>query len=78
MQKAKVSRPSAERKARCGALTAEVAAFTAQLLNDQADGKFTSKYKPASIVAECMTCHSNDSHGKENCLPCHDDPHKKK
>jgi len=77
MEKANVPRPSAERKARCGGLTADVAKFTVELLNAQADGTFQSKHKPAAIVGECMGCHSNDSHGKENCEPCHDDPHGK-
>ena len=76
MSEAKVVRASDERKARCGGLTSDVSRFTVQMLNDFADGKFESKYKPAASVAACMSCHSTDSHGKEDCLPCHGDPHK--
>lgn len=75
MSEANVVRASDERKARCGGLTADVSKFTVQMLNDFADGKFTSQYKPAASVAACMACHSTDSHGKEDCLPCHGDPH---
>ena len=77
MDAAGVARATPERKARCGALTADVARFTVELLNAQADGTFVSKYKPAAVVGACMSCHSTDSHGKENCEPCHGDPHGK-
>lgn len=77
MDAAGVARATPERKARCGALTADVAKFTVELLNAQADGTFVSKYKPAAVVGACMSCHSTDSHGKENCTPCHGDPHGK-
>jgi hypothetical protein len=76
MGEAGVVRASKERKARCGGLTSDVAMFTVKMLNDEADGVFTPKYKPAAVVGECMSCHSTDSHGKDNCTPCHDDPHK--
>lgn len=75
MQATGFKRSDPERGERCAGLTADVAKFTVQLLNAQADGTFTSIYKPAAAVGECMKCHSNDSHGKENCLPCHGDPH---
>ncbi len=59
---------------RCGGLSGDVARFTVQMLNDHADGKFESKYKPAPIVGECQTCHGPKTQGKDDCTMCHTDP----
>lgn len=77
MHETKFAKGSDERKTRCAGVAADVARFTAELLNAQADGKFESKYKPAAVVGECMTCHTNDVQGKDDCTPCHGDPHGK-
>jgi hypothetical protein len=67
-----LDRDSAERKERCGGLTADVAKFTVEMLNKVADtGAFEGKFKPAAVVGECMTCHSKFTHGKESCTDCH-------
>ena len=65
---------SDEKKWRCGGLSADVAKFTVQMLNDYADGTFESQYSPAAIVGECQACHSPLTQGKDNCVMCHTDP----
>ncbi|MBD3306649.1 hypothetical protein GF339_09570 [candidate division KSB3 bacterium] len=74
---------SPERAERCGRLTGDVAAKTAELLNAYAVGKFVST---AFEKAECSNCHFMGENyeagqfiiGKQrNCEDCHGDPHEK-
>ncbi len=65
------------RKERCGGLTADVAKFTVEMLNELADKQaFTVIFKPAAAVSACKTCHADDTIGKDDCTTCHGDPHK--
>jgi hypothetical protein len=71
-------RGSAERKARCAGLVADICKFTAEMLNKHADGTFTAgEFTPPPIAGECMTCHGENAEpyafGKESCTDCHDD-----
>lgn len=66
------------KKKRCGGLTADVAKFTVQMMNDHADNAFAAAFKPAAVVEGCMSCHKEDTIGKDNCTTCHaenEDPH---
>lgn len=71
-------RGSAERKARCAGLVADVCKFTAELLNKHIAGTFTAgEFTPAPIAGECMSCHGEAvepfAFGKESCTDCHGD-----
>lgn|SRR5690554_3841998 len=67
-----------ERKQRCAKLTGDVAARAVELLNAWHAGQFVPAYVPAESVGECMTCHGPDgladTHGKMDCVQCHE-PH---
>lgn len=70
-------RSAPERSERCAGLSADVAKFTANMLNQLFEsGDYNPAFKPADTVGECMTCHSGNAHGKESCVECHGDPHK--
>jgi hypothetical protein len=70
---------SLERKERCGRLTADCAAYAAQILNDELAGTFTPLYVPPESVAGCQTCHgaaaTDTVAAKMECKQCHGDPH---
>ncbi len=71
-------RGSAERKARCAGVVADVCKFTAQMLNDYVDGKFKAgEFTAPSVAGECMACHGDNvkpfAFGKESCTDCHED-----
>jgi hypothetical protein len=69
---------SHEKHARCGGLSADVAVFTINMLNDHFDNKFETLYKPAAGVSECKKCHGSFTQGKDSCTECHGglvDPH---
>lgn len=70
---------STERKERCGRLTADCAAYAAQILNDELAGTFTPLYVPPTAIAGCMTCHGASATdtvaAKMECKQCHGDPH---
>jgi hypothetical protein len=71
-------RSSKERSARCAGVTADVCKFTAEMLNNYFDGKFTAGvFAPASVAKDCLGCHQENvepySFGKEDCTECHDD-----
>jgi len=73
---------SKERSERCGRLTGDVAAFTVDMLNRHFDKAFTPVAKISNEVQSCRSCHDKggtieNTRGKMNCMPCHDDPHKK-
>lgn len=68
------------RKERCARLTGDVAAYAAQILNDEFASKFTPLYVAPASVAECTTCHStgtlNKVAAKMECRQCHPTVHK--
>lgn len=68
-----------ERKERCARVTGDVAAFAAQILNDELGGNFVAHYVPPATIAGCMSCHSlgsmNKVAAKMECTQCHGDPH---
>jgi hypothetical protein len=70
---------STERKERCARLTGDVAAYAAQILNDEFQAKFSALYVPPTTIAECTGCHStavvNNVSAKMECTQCHGNPH---
>ncbi len=54
----------------CALLSGRVAEYTIDLLNAEADGKFTA-YKPPEYTKGCATCH-NPMSGVSDCFACHD------
>jgi len=70
---------SHERSERCARVTADVAAFTAQLLNKHADGLVESAYAMSATATECRSCHAKGktfeeggwTRGKMDCDECH-------
>jgi Putative redox-active protein (C_GCAxxG_C_C) len=67
---------SAERKERCGVITAAVARQAVMLLNAQATGRPIEAVGIAKPTAKCMSCHEKggsleNSRGKMGCGGCH-------
>ncbi len=67
---------SKERSERCGWLTASVAKYTVELLNQQAEGKFKAAHKLPAAVESCRSCHDKGSalentRGMMDCGGCH-------
>lgn len=70
---------SHERSERCARVTADVAAFTAQLLNKHADGLSEAEYAMSANAAGCRSCHAKGktfeeggwTRGKMDCAECH-------
>lgn len=64
-----------ERKERCARITGDVAAFAAQILNEELGGTFVPRYTPPAIIAACMSCHgtgtTNKVAAKMECTQCH-------
>lgn len=75
----KAGAESKERAERCARLCADVAKHAAEMLNDQADGKFAGTFKLPESVTGCMSCHGktamNNTRGNMTCVQCHT-PHK--
>ncbi|GAB4560930.1 MAG: hypothetical protein Kow0047_07870 [Anaerolineae bacterium] len=76
---------SKERSERCGRLTGDVAAKAVELLNVAlVDGAFEPAMSLPKETEGCITCHTvgkdfqagQFTRGKENCLSCHESPHK--
>ncbi|MBE0448244.1 MAG: C_GCAxxG_C_C family protein [Actinobacteria bacterium] len=70
---------SPDRDDRCAKLTGDVAAYAVELLNKQADGKFTSAFTLSSVVQTCRSCHDKggqleNTRGMMDCVQCHE-PH---
>ncbi|MGE5314149.1 MAG: C-GCAxxG-C-C family (seleno)protein [Acidobacteriota bacterium] len=69
-----------ERKERCARLAGDVAAKTAQVLNDYFATKFVSTYVTNPNVTQCQTCHgttgTNNVMTQMDCQPCHSTAHK--
>jgi hypothetical protein len=76
---AKLAVTSTERKERCARLTGDVAAYAAQILNDELAGKFTAQFVTPSTTATCNGCHGttvvNNVSAKMECTQCHGNPH---
>ena len=70
---AKLAESTTERKERCARLTGDVAAYTAQILNDKLAAKFTPLFASPAIIAECKGCHSSTITSKMECTQCHGD-----
>jgi hypothetical protein len=51
-------------------MTGRVVEYTIDLLNAEADGKFTA-YKPPDFTKGCASCH-NPMSGVSECFACHD------
>lgn len=72
-----------ERSERCARLAGDVAAKAVELLNLDAEGKFSPTYHFSAEVAGCRQCHFKGkdvkkgqfTRGKMDCLECHE-PHK--
>lgn len=66
---------SLQRKERCARVTGDVAAFAAQILNDELAGTFVAHYVPPATIAGCMSCHGagtmNKVAAKMECTQCH-------
>ena len=72
---------SSERSERCARSCADVAAFTADILNKAHAGAFASAYDYSDTVKQCRTCHKKGkdfdagqwTRGKMDCGGCHID-----
>jgi hypothetical protein len=67
---------SPQRKERCGWLTASVAKYTVELLNQYVDGTFKVVHPLPSEVQSCRSCHDKggaleNSRGMMDCNICH-------
>ena len=64
-----------QRKERCARVTGDVAAFAAQILNDELLGNFVPHYVAPTTIAACMSCHGvgtmNKVAAKMECTQCH-------
>lgn len=77
---AHVKASDAARKERCARLTGDVAAYAAQILNDDTDAKFTPLYVKPGTIDGCMSCHgsagtTNNVAAAMECTQCHGTPH---
>ncbi len=61
------------KKKRCGGLTADVVKLTVEMMNNHADGNFAAMFAPAATVDGCMSCHKEDTVGKDDCSICHEE-----
>ena len=67
---------SGERLDRCAQLVASVAKYTAEVLNAQTDGSFTSVHSLSGATVTCRSCHDaggvlENSRGMMECNTCH-------
>ena len=65
-----------ERSERCGWITASVAKYTVELLNQQAEGTFKAAHKLSPDVQSCVACHEKGGtleniRGTMDCGGCH-------
>jgi len=71
-----IARGDSKRGERCAGVTADTAAFVADILNQEFIGDgYTPKYAIADSVDQCMSCHGEHTIGKDDCVPCHRDAH---
>lgn len=71
---------SLQRKERCARITGDVAAYAAQILNEELAGNFVPRYVPPGTIATCLSCHGNGATNivaaKMECTQCHgENPH---
>lgn len=66
---------STERKERCARLAGDIAAKTAQVLNDYYNSTFVSTFHDTEGVIGCMDCHSINTMTHMECVACHTDAH---
>jgi hypothetical protein len=74
---------SPERTERCARLVADVAGYTARLLNEAAENKFTPKNQIGAVTGGCLACHARGKQaphepevaGKMYCPTCHSNAH---
>jgi hypothetical protein len=74
---------SLERVERCARVVASVAGYTANLLNDEVQGKFTSKNQVSEVTNNCLYCHAKGKQApnepevvsKMYCTTCHQNAH---
>jgi len=66
---------------RCGKITADMAAFTAGLINDALAGVSPPDQPESELTAHCNTCHNTSAssvfpsqQGKMDCAGCHTEP----
>ena len=68
---------STERKERCARIAGDIAAKTAEMLNDYFAGTFTPTYQDPPGVVGCLTCHGSAAMfnvmTKMDCVSCHTD-----
>ncbi len=68
-----------ERKERCARIAGDIAAKTAELLNEYFAGSFTPTYVDPANVTACLACHGSAAMynvmTRMDCTPCHGDPH---
>lgn len=67
---------SKERKERCRRMTADVAAYTVEMLNSYFSGTFVAYTMDNEEVRTCMTCHGSEgklgnTSGQMTCSSCH-------
>ncbi|MCK4763961.1 MAG: C_GCAxxG_C_C family protein [Candidatus Aminicenantes bacterium] len=75
---------SPERAERCARVVADMAGFTAGLLNLTAQDKFTPKNQVSAAANDCLACHAKGKQApnepevvsKMSCATCHPDSHK--
>ncbi len=73
---------SKQRSERCGWLTASVAKYTVELLNQHAEANFKAVHKLSGTVQSCRSCHDKGSalentRGMMDCGGCHFTPRTK-
>jgi hypothetical protein len=64
-----------QRKERCARVSGDVAAYAAQILNEELAGTFVPRYVPPGTIATCLSCHgtgtTNKVAAKMECTQCH-------
>lgn len=66
---------STERKERCARLAGDIAAQTAQVLNDYLYSTFVSTFHESDGVVGCLDCHSKNTMTHMECVSCHTTAH---
>ena len=64
-----------ERKERCARLAGDIAAKTAEVLNDHIQSTFVSTFQDTQSVKGCMECHSTNTLTHMECVSCHTTAH---
>jgi len=64
-----------ERKERCARLAGDIAAKTAEVLNDYLHASFVSTFHDTESVTGCMDCHSKNTLTHMECVSCHSTAH---